>query len=108
MFYRVRNTHAKVFFDNVNTWRLYSYDTLVCEVNTSSMNILLSPAARYSRTTIRHLVEFLKKFDVSYYAAKAVLTSPDCNRVEKYNGYTIYVSKDPRFSFHATSQICML
>ena len=109
MFYRVRNTHAKVFFDNVNTWRLYSYETLVCEVNTSSMHIILSPAARCSRTTIRHLSEFLKKFDVSYYAAKAVLTSPDSERREKMcNGYTISVSDNPRFKFHAITPFCML
>lgn len=108
MFYRVRNTNANVFFDNVNTWKLFSYKTLVCEVNTSSMSIALSPAARCSRTTIRHLSVFLKKFDVSYYAAKAVLVSPDCNHVETYNGYTIYVSEDPRFRFNATAPFCML
>lgn len=108
MFYRVRNTHAKVFFDDVNTWRLYSYETLVCEINTTSMHVILSPAARCSRTTIRHLSEFLRNFGVAYYAAKAVLTSPDCNRVEKYNGYTIYVSDDPRFKFNEIAPLCML
>lgn len=108
MFYRVRNTHAKVFFDNVNTFRLYSYETLVCEINTSSMHIALSPAARCSRTTIRHLSDFLKQFNVSYQTAKKVLTSDRQKVIEHENGYTIYVSKDPRFKFHETAPFCLL
>ena len=108
MFYRVRNTHAKVFFDNVNTYRLYSYDTLISEINTSSMHIALSPAARCSRTTIRHLSEFLKQFNVSYQTAKKVLTSDRQKAIEHENGYTIYVSKDPRFKFHETAPFCLL
>lgn len=85
-----------------------SYNTLVCEVHTATKHVLLSPAARCSSTTIRHLSEFLNKFGISYYAAKAVLVSPDCDRVETYNGYTIYVSEDARFRFHETAPFCLL
>lgn len=107
MFKRVRNTNACIEHEG-STVRLMSYNTLVCEVNVVSKRVLLSPAARCSHTTIRHLSEFLHDFGISYYAAKAVLVSPDCNRVEKYNGYTIYVSDDPRFKFHETRPFCML
>lgn len=107
MFKRVRNTNAYVERED-KVVRLMSYSTLVCEVHTDSKHVLLSPAANCSRTTIRHLSEFLREFGISYYAAKAVLVSPDFDRVEKYNGYTIYVSEDPRFKFHATRPFCLL
>lgn len=107
MYKQVRKTHAWVEREGY-TVRLLSYSTLVCEVHTDSKHVLLSPAARCSRTTIKHLSEFLGEFGISYYAAKAVLISPDCNRVEAYNGYTIYVSDDPRFRFHETQPFCLL
>lgn len=99
MYKQVRKTNAWVEREGC-TVRLLSYSTLVCEVHTDSRHVLLSPAARCSRTTIKHLSEFLREFGISYFAAKAVLVSPDSSRVEKYNGYTIYVSEDPRFRFH--------
>lgn len=107
MYKRVRKTNAWIEREG-STVRLMSYNTLVCEVHEDSKQIVLSPAARCSSTTIRHLSDFLHVFNVSYYAAKAVLTSPDCNRVENYNGYTIYVSEEPRFRFHETAPFCML
>lgn len=107
MFKRVRKTNAWIEHEG-STVRLMSYNTLVCEVHMVSKRVLLSPAARCSHTTIKHLSEFLHDFGISYYAAKAVLTSPDSDRVEKYNGYTIYVSEDPRFRFSATTPFCML
>lgn len=107
MYKRVRNTNAWIEREG-SVVRLMSYDTLVCEVHTDSKHVLLSPAARCSRTTIRHLSEFLSEFGISYYAAKAVLVSTDYESVEVYNGYTIYVSEDPRFKFRATSPYCLL
>lgn len=107
MYKRVRNTNAWIERDG-SVVRLMSYYTLVCEVDTESRTVLLSPAARCSRTTIRHISDFLGEFGVSYYAAKAVLVSPDCDRVEAYNGYTIYVSDEPRFKFRATGPYCLL
>ena len=107
MYKQVRKTHAWVERE-CNTVRLLSYSTLVCEVHTDSKHVLLSPAARCSRTTINHLSEFLREFGISYYAAKAVLVSPDCDHVETYNGYIIYVSEDPRFRFHETQPFCLL
>lgn len=107
MFKQVRKTNAWVERKD-DVVRLISYNTLVCEVHTDSKHVLLSTAARCSRTTINHLSEFLRKFGISYYAAKAVLVSPDCERVEKYNGYTIYVSEDARFKLNATSPFCMI
>lgn len=107
MYKRVRKTNAWIEREG-SAVRLMSYNTLVCEVNEASKHVLLSPYARCSSTTIKHLSAFLRTFNVSYYAAKAVLTSPDSNRVEKNNGYTIYVSEDPRFKLHATAPFCML
>lgn len=107
MFKQVRNTNAFIEREG-SVVRLMSYNTLVCEVHTDSKTVLLGPSARYSRTTIKHLSEFLRGFGISYYAAKAVLVSPDSDLVEKYNGYNIYVSYDPRFRFHATAPFCML
>lgn len=107
MYKRVRNTNSWIERDG-SVVRLMSYNTLICEVHTDTRRVLLSPAARCSRTTIRHLSEFLSEFGISYYAAKAVLISPDCDRVEAYNGYNIYVSGEPRFRFRATSPYCML
>lgn len=98
MFFRVRQTNAWISKEGDVT-SLISYNTLICEVHEDSHTVLLSPHARYSRTTIRHLSEFLESFGISYYAAKAVLVSPDCNRVEAYNGYNIYVSYELRFRF---------
>ena len=57
MFKRVRNTNAYVERDG-SVVRLMSYNTLVCEVHTDTRHVLLSPAARCSRTTIKHLSEF--------------------------------------------------
>lgn len=107
MFKRVRKTNAWIEHES-STVRLVSYNTLVCEVHEDSKNVLLSPAARCSRTTIRHLGEFLHGFGISYYEAKAVLTSPDSDCVAKHNGYTVYVSNDTRFRFHETAPFCML
>lgn len=107
MYKRIRKTNAWIEREGCVV-RLLSYSTIVCEVHTDSKHVLLSPAARCSRTTIRHLSEFLKDFGISYYAAKAVLASPEFERVEKYNGYTIYVSEDPRFKFHETYTFCLL
>lgn len=73
MFKRIRNTNAWFERDGVIT-RLKSYNTLVCEVNTDSRTVLLSPAARCSMTTIRHLSEFLKLYGISYSEAKTCLT----------------------------------
>ena len=107
MYKRVRNTNAFVERED-SVVRLMSYDTLICEVHTDSRHVLLSPAARCSNTTIRHLSEFLREFGISYYAAKAVLVSPEYDRVEVHNGYTIYVSEDARFRFRATAPFCLL
>ena len=54
MYKRVRNTNAWIERDG-GVVRLMSYNTLICEVNTDTRTVLLSPAARYSRTTIKHL-----------------------------------------------------
>lgn len=107
MYKQVRKTNAWIERKD-GIVRLLSYNTLVCEVHTDSKHVLLSPAARCSRTTIKHLSEFLNEFGISYYTAKAVLVSPDCDHVEKYNGYTIYVSEDPRFRFNETQPFCLL
>lgn len=107
MYKRVRNTNAWIEREG-STVRLMSYETLVCEINTDTRTVLLSPAARCSSTTIRHLSELLGEFGISYYAAKSVLVSPDCDLVEVYDGYTISVSYDPRFKFRATSLYCMI
>jgi hypothetical protein len=102
MYKRVRNTNAWIEREG-RVVRLMSYDTLVCEVHTDSRTVLLSPAARCSRTTIRHLSSFLNELGVSYYAAKNVLVDPSHEPVTAYDGYTIYVSDDPRFRFRPTS-----
>lgn len=107
MYKRIRNTNAWIEREGAIV-RLKSYDTLICEVNKDSKHILLSPAARCSKTTIRHLSEFLREFDVSYYAAKAVLVPKYSDRVETCNGYTIRVSYDPRFKLNPTSTYCMI
>lgn len=107
MYKQVRNTHAYVEREG-STVRLKSYDTLICEVDTEKRLVLLSPAARCSRTTIRHLSSFLRELGLSYYVAKAVLLSPDCDRVEVYNDYTFCVSDEPRFKLRATSPCCLI
>lgn len=107
MYKRVRNTNAWIERED-GVVRLMSYDTLVCEVHTDTRTIVLSPAARCSRTTIKHLSEFLREFGVSYYAAKDVLLDPSHEPVTAYDGFTIYVSDEPRFRFRATSPFCMI
>ena len=107
MYKRVRQTNAWIEREG-SVVRLMSYDTLVCEVDTDSKTVLLSPAARCSRTTIRHLSEFLEEFGILYYAAKDVLVDPSHKPIKAYGGYTIYVSEDPRFKFRATSPYCLL
>lgn len=107
MYKRVRKTNAWIEREG-STVRLKSYDTLICELDTEFKTVLLSPSARCSRTTIRHLSDFLEEFGVSYYAAKYVLVTPDCDRIEAYDGYIIYVSYEPRFKFNATSPYCLL
>lgn len=107
MYKRVRNTNAWVERDS-SVVRLMSYDTLVCEVNTDTRTVVLSPAARCSNTTIRHLSTFLCEFCVSYFDAKAVLVDPSHEPVSTENGFKIFVSYDPRFKFHATHPYCLL
>lgn len=107
MYKRVRNTHAWIERED-GIVRLLSYDTLVCEVHTDTRTIVLSPAARCSRTTIRHLREFLREFGVSYYDAKAVLVDTSREAVFTDSGFMMYVSEDRRFRFRATSPCCMI
>lgn len=107
MYKRVRNTNAYVEREG-SVVRLMSYDTLVCEVNTESRLVLLSPAARCSSTTIRHLSAFLREFCISYYDAKAVLVDKDHKPVSTESGFNICVSYDPRFKFRATGPYCLI
>ena len=107
MFKRVRNTNAWIEREG-STVRLMSYKTLVCEDNTESRLVLLSPAANCSRTTIRHLSEFLREFCIPYYDAKAVLVDQDHRPVSTESGFKIRVSYDPRFKFIATGPYCLL
>lgn len=107
MYKRVRNTNAWIERDG-SVVRLMSYDTLICEVDTGSRTVLLSPSARCSRTTIRHLSTFLREFGISYYDAKAVLINPSNYPVTTDNGYSISVSYHPRFKFRATGPYCLI
>ena len=107
MYKRVRNTNAWIEREG-SIVRLLSYETLVCEVHKESKHIILSPAAKCSRTTIRHMSEFLREFGVSYFDAKAVLVDPSHKPVYAYDGYTISVSYDPRFKLRETKQFCMI
>lgn len=107
MYKRVRNTNAWVERKG-SVVRLMSYNTLVCEVHTGFRYVLLSPSARYSRTTIRHLSDFLREFGVSYFDAKAVLVDPSHEPVTTESGFKINVSGEPRFKFHATSPYCLI
>lgn len=104
MYKRVRNTNAWIEHE-VSVVRLKSYETLVCEVDTHTRNVLLSPSARCSRTTIRHLSTFLSELGISYFAAKAVLVDPEHNPVSTENGFNICVSYDPRFKFRENSSV---
>lgn len=102
MYFRIRKTNAWISKDG-DVISLISYNTLICEGHKDSRTVLLGPHAMYSRTTIRHLSEFLNGFGISYYSAKSVLVSPDCDHVEVCNGYTICESYEPRFRFRANS-----
>lgn len=107
MYKRVRNTNAWVERDG-SIVRLMSYETLVCEVDTDKRTVLLSPSARCSRTTIRHISDFLGEFGVSYYDAKTVLTDPSYKPVTTESGFKISVSGDPRFKFRPAGPYCLL
>lgn len=107
MYKRVRNTNAWVERDG-SVVRLMSYDTLICEVHTDTRHVLLSPAARCSSTTIKHLSWFLREFGISYYDAKAVLIDQYYKPVTTDNGFKLSVSGEPRFKFRATSPFCMI
>lgn len=107
MYFRVRKTNSWVSKDG-DVISLISYNTLICEVNTDTRTVLLSPAARCSRTTIRHLSEFLREFGISYYDAKKVLVDPHYKPVTTENGFKINVSEEPRFRFRATSPCCLI
>ena len=105
MLMQVRYTNAWVERDS-DFDQLYSYNTLVCEVYHDSKHIVLSPDARCSRTTIRHLSEFLKSYGVSYEKAKRCLIDSTHTTVERDNGYYIYVSDDERFKFQPMFKHC--
>lgn len=107
MYKRVRNTNAWIEREG-RIVRLMSYNTLVCEVNTESRLVLLSPAARCSHTTIRHLSAFLREFCISYYDAKAVLVDQEHKPVSTESGFKVCVSNDPRFRFRPTHPYCLL
>lgn len=107
MYKRVRNTNAFVERKG-SVVRLMSYDTLICEVNTDTRTVVLSPAARCSRTTIRHLSAFLREFGISYFDAKSVLVDQDYKPVTTENGFNICVSYDHRFKFRATHPYCLI
>lgn len=107
MYKQIRKTNAWVERDGSNV-RLLSYNTLVCEVHTDSKHVLLSPAARCSMTTIRHLSDFLKSYGISYQSAKKCLSDSSFKTVEHDNDYTLYVSLDERFKFNETSPFCIL
>lgn len=100
MFKQVRKTHAWVERED-GIVRLMSYNTLICEVHTYSRHVLLSPAARCSNTTIRHLSDFLKGFGLSYLDVKPCLMDPSHETVATPNGFTVYVSEDTRFKFNS-------
>lgn len=102
MYFRVRKTNSWIS-KNGDVISLISYNTLICEVHKEFKYVLLSPRARYSRTTIRHLSEFLSSFGISYYDAKAVLVDPNYKPVTTDNGFKISVSGEPRFRFRAAS-----
>lgn len=101
MYKQVRKTHAWVEREG-STVRLLSYSTLVCEVHADSKHVLLSPFARCSNTTIRHLSKFLRDFGISYFEVKPCLMDSSHETVVTPNGFTVYVSQDPRFKFNAT------
>lgn len=107
MYKRVRQTNAWIERDG-SVVRLMSYATLVCEVHTDFRYVLLSPAARCSSTTIRHLSEFLRGFGISYFDAKAVLVDPSYKPVTTESGFKISVSGEPRFRFRATNPYCFI
>lgn len=107
MYKQVRKTNAYIEREG-STVRLLSYNTLVCEVHTDSRHVLLSPSARYSNTTIRHLSEFLKSFGISYFNVKPCLMDSSHETVATPNGFTVYVSDDSRFRFHETQPFCLL
>lgn len=107
MYKRVRNTNAWVEHDG-SVVRLMSYNTLICEVDTDKRTVLLSPSARCSHTTIRHLSSFLMEFGISYYDAKAVLVDQEHKPVSTEGGFKICVSEDQRFRFSATSPFCLI
>lgn len=107
MFKRVRQTNAWIERDN-GIVRLVSYNTLVCEVHPDTRTVVLSPYARCSRTTIKHLSEFLREFGISYFDAKAVLVDQEYKPVLTDSGFMIYVSEDRRFRFRATSPFCLM
>lgn len=106
MLMQVRSTNAWVEKDS-DFDQLYSYNTLICEVYHNSKHVLLSPYSRYSRTTIRHLSEFLKSYGIAYQSAKKCLIDPSFETVEHDNGYTLYISLDERFKFNETSPFCL-
>lgn len=99
MYKQVRKTHARVERTE-HFVRLISYSTLICEVCTDTKHVFLSPFARCSATTRRHLSEFLEGFGISYYAAKDCLTKPSYEGVTRSNGYTLQVNKDDRFKYN--------
>lgn len=107
MFNRVRNTNSYVEREG-SIVRLVSYKTLVCEIHTDSKHVLLSPCARCSSTTIRHLSEFLDGFGISYLEVKPCLMDSSHETVATPNGFIAYVSDDPRFKFNATQPFCLI
>ena len=107
MYKRVRQTNAWIEREG-SVVRLVSYSTLICEVHTDFRYVLLSPSARCSHTTIKHLSEFLREFGISCFDAKAVLVDQDYRPITTENGFKISVSGEPRFRFRATSPYCLL
>lgn len=108
MFMRIRKTNAWIEREG-STVRLISYRTLICEVHTDSKHVLLSPAARCSNTTIRHLSEFLNGFGISYLEVKpCLMDSSHETAIKTENDFLAYVSDDLRFKFKETQPFCLL
>ena len=103
--YQKSNVHNEKI--NVTAYRLYSYNTLVCEifksenthVNLIEFAYVLNHYSFYSVTTLRHLKEFIKQIipwnnQLTYKLKKEGYTKSNIEKYQDISFYNVIKSKE--------------
>ena len=78
-----RLNHCDAFIDAVQTYRLTSYHTIVCDVSMDDLSVVLYPSYDCSITTMQHVRRFLEYFDIT-------LSIPEIRKGFKHDSHFEY------------------